>query len=124
MAVEVELTPKTRSELRTNLRAYRLARRPVVYLGTAPVVRQLQGRPGPGGWWIDGVAQEAGLLPSGGPDPGTGGLLRVRPLTVTDRGVARQVKLQAGRTATWRDPTARSPYTPRGPAPGWEWAGA
>lgn len=97
VAVEVELTPKTRSELRTNLRAYRQARRRVVYLGTGPVVRQLQGRPGPGGRWIDGVAQEAGLLPPGGPAPGAGGLLRVQPLTLTDPGVARRVEQHADR---------------------------
>ncbi|MBT1190051.1 hypothetical protein HET69_40275 [Streptomyces sp. CJ_13] len=98
VAVEVELTPKSRGELRAILRAYQRARRRVVYLGAAPVVRQLQGRPGSDGQWVDGVAQEAGLLPRGEPDPGAGGLLRVRPLVLTDPDVARQV----GRHATRR----------------------
>lgn len=97
VAVEVELTPKSRGELRSILRAYLRARRRVVYLGTAPVVRQLQGRPGSDGQWIDGVAQEADLLPPGGPDPGTDGLLRVRPLVLTDPDVARQTEQHANR---------------------------
>ncbi|MDG9709644.1 hypothetical protein [Streptomyces sp. DH10] len=97
VAVEVKLTPKPRAALRAILRAYGQARRPVAYLGTEPVVRQLQGRPGPDGRWVDGVAQEAGLLPPGGPDPGTGGLLRVRPLTIADPAVGRQVERHARR---------------------------
>ncbi len=97
VAIEVEFTPKTNSELRANLRAYQQARRPVVYLGTAPVVRELQGRPAAGGRWIDGVAQDAGLLPPGEPAPDAGGLLRVRPLTIADPGVVRRIALHAGR---------------------------
>lgn len=95
-AVEVELTPKAPGALRANLRAYRQAGRRVLYLGTEPVVRQLQGSAGRSGW-RDGVAQEMGLLPPGGPDPGAGGLLRVRQLAVDDPGVARQVERHAGR---------------------------
>ncbi len=96
VAVEVELTPKPAAALRRILRAYRQAGRRVVYLGTGPVVRQLHGRAAPGGW-IDGIAQAAGLLPTGGPDPGAGGLLRIRPFTAADPGVARQVERHASR---------------------------
>ncbi|MFZ3467469.1 hypothetical protein ACODT3_44025 [Streptomyces sp. 4.24] len=97
VAIEVELTAKTPSALRQILRAYGQARRRVVYLGTDPVVRQLQGRPGPDGRWADGVGQDVGLLPPGGPDPGTGGLLRVRPLSLADPGVARRLEKYAAR---------------------------
>ncbi|MEU8538093.1 hypothetical protein [Streptomyces parvulus] len=96
-AVEVELTPKTPSALRRILRAYGQARRRVVYLGTEPVVRQLQGRPGPDGRWADGVGQDVGLLPPGGPDPGTGGLLSVRQFTAGDLAVDRQAARHAHR---------------------------
>ncbi|MEU3220164.1 hypothetical protein [Streptomyces sp. NPDC006971] len=96
-AVEVELTPKSPSALRQILRAYGQARRRVAYLGTEPVVRQLQGRPGPDGRWIDGVAQDVGLLPPGGPDPGTSELLRVRPFTADDPAVDRQAARHAQR---------------------------
>ncbi|WP_431776485.1 hypothetical protein [Streptomyces cucumeris] len=96
-AVEVELTAKTPGSLRQILRAYGQARRRVLYLATAPVVRQLQGRPGPAGQWTDGVAQDVGLLPSGGPDPGTGGLLRVRPFAAVDPAVDRQAARHAQR---------------------------
>ncbi|MCZ0211345.1 hypothetical protein OZK63_38955 [Streptomyces sp. UMAF16] len=48
-AVEVELTAKPAAALHAILRAYRRARRPVAYLATESVVRQLQGGPGPGG---------------------------------------------------------------------------
>ncbi|MEU2717781.1 hypothetical protein [Streptomyces sp. NPDC007205] len=96
-AVEVELTAKTPSALRRILRAYGQARRRVLYLGTDPVVRQLQGRPSPDGRWIDGVAQDVGLLPPGGPDPGTGGLLRVRRFAVGDPAVDRQAARHAQR---------------------------
>ncbi|CAM5592727.1 hypothetical protein [Streptomyces abikoensis] len=94
-AVEVELTPKAPSALRSNLRAYHQAGRRVLYLGTAPVVRQLLGRPGPDGW-RDGIAQEVGLLPPGRPGPSTS-LLRVSPLTIKDPGVAAQVGRHANR---------------------------
>ncbi|MFF8414703.1 hypothetical protein [Streptomyces omiyaensis] len=94
-AVEVELTAKTESSLREILRAYGQARRRVLYLATGPVVRQLQGRPGPAGQWTDGVAQDVGLLPPGGPDPGTGGLLRVRPFAAIDPAVDRQAARHA-----------------------------
>ncbi|MFG2903325.1 hypothetical protein ACGFZH_40390 [Streptomyces zaomyceticus] len=96
-AVEVELTAKTPSSLRQILRAYGQARRRVLYLATEPVVRQLQGRPGPDGQWTDGVAQDVGLLPPGGPDPGTGGLLRVRPFAAIDPAVGRQAARHAQR---------------------------
>lgn len=96
-AVEVELTAKTPSALRQVLRAYGQARRRVLYLGTDPVVRQLQGRPGPDGQWIDGVAQDVGLLPPGGPDPVTGGLLRVRQFTAGDPAIDRQAARHAQR---------------------------
>ncbi|AVI00059.1 hypothetical protein C5L38_33820 (plasmid) [Streptomyces sp. WAC00288] len=96
-AVEVELTPKPAAALRTILRAYKQARRPVAYLATEPVVRQLRGGPGPGGRWVDGMAQEVGLLPPGGPDPGTSGLLRVRPFSAVDPAVARRAAQQAAR---------------------------
>ncbi|MEU3978106.1 hypothetical protein [Streptomyces bacillaris] len=96
-AVEVELTPKAPRALRQVLRAYGHARRRVVYLGTEPVVRQLQGRPGPDGRWADGVGQDVGLLPPGGPDPGTGGILRVRPFTAADPAVDRQAARHARR---------------------------
>ncbi|MFD7838832.1 hypothetical protein [Streptomyces sp. NPDC059761] len=95
-AVEVELTPKAPRVLRANLRSYRQASRCVLYLGTEPVVRQLQGSAGRSGW-RDGAAQEMGLLPSGGPDPGTAGPLSVRRLVVEDPGVARQVERHVGR---------------------------
>ncbi|MFI7020149.1 hypothetical protein [Streptomyces sp. NPDC050164] len=95
-AVEVELTAKTPSALRRILRAYGQARRRVLYLGTEPVVRQLQGRPGPDGRWIDGVAQDVGLLPPGGPGPGTG-LLRVRQFAADDPAVDRQAARYAQR---------------------------
>ncbi|WP_432088506.1 hypothetical protein [Streptomyces sp. bgisy095] len=72
-AVEVELTPKPAAALRTILRAYKQARRPVAYLATEPVVRQLQG------------------------GPGTGGLLRVRPFSAVDPAVARRAAQQAAR---------------------------
>ncbi|MFF2538753.1 hypothetical protein [Streptomyces cyaneofuscatus] len=62
-----------------------------------PVVRQLQGRPGPDGQWADGVSQDVGLLPPGGPAPGTGGLLRVRPFAAADPAVDRQVARHAQR---------------------------
>ncbi|MEU1826643.1 hypothetical protein ABZ502_29960 [Streptomyces abikoensis] len=94
-AVEVELTPKAPSALRSNLRAYHQARRRVLYLGTEPVMHQLQGRPGPDGW-RDGIAQGVGLLSPGGPGPSTG-LLRVSPLVVKDPGVAAQVGRHANR---------------------------
>ncbi|AVZ77991.1 hypothetical protein SLUN_38855 (plasmid) [Streptomyces lunaelactis] len=96
-AVEVELTAKTPSALRRILRAYGQARRRVLYLGTDPVVRQLQGRPGPDGLWIDGVGQDVGLLPHGGPDPGTEGLLRVRQFAAGDPAVDRQAARYAQR---------------------------
>ncbi|MFB7584580.1 MULTISPECIES: hypothetical protein [Streptomyces] len=96
-AFEVELTAKPAAALRTILRTYKQTRRPVAYLATEPVVRQLQGGPGPGGRWIDGVAQELDLLPPGGPDPGAGGHLRVRPFTAVDPAVARRAELQAAR---------------------------
>ncbi|WP_186780353.1 hypothetical protein [Streptomyces salinarius] len=83
--------------LRTILRAYKQARRPVAYLATEPVVRQLQGGPGAGGRWVDGVAHRMDLLPPGGPDPGTGGYLRVRPFTAVDQAVSRRAELQAVR---------------------------
>ncbi|WP_143673856.1 hypothetical protein [Streptomyces sp. or20] len=95
-AIEVELTPKTPGSLRRILRAYGQARRRVLYLGTEPVVRQLQGRPGPDGRWTDGVGQDVGLLRPGGPDPGTG-LLRVRPFAAADPAVDRQVVRYAQR---------------------------
>ncbi|MEU6400725.1 hypothetical protein ABZ867_27565 [Streptomyces cinnamoneus] len=95
-AVEVELTPKAPGALRANLRAYRQAGRRVLYPGTEPVVRQLQGSAGRSGW-RDGVVQEMGLLPPGGPDPGTVGPLSVRQLAVDDPGVARQVDRHVGR---------------------------
>ena len=95
-AVEVELTPKPTAALRTILRAYRQAGRRVLYLGTEPVVRQLQGRTGPEGW-IDGVGQEAGLLPSGGAAPVPGGLLQVRTLRCSDPAVAAQIARYASR---------------------------
>ncbi|OKJ46831.1 hypothetical protein [Streptomyces sp. CB02115] len=97
IAVEVELTPKGTAALRTILRAYRHAQRRVLYLGTGPVVRQLQGAPGSDGRWLDGVAQDVGLLPAGGPDPGSGGHFRVRPFTAVDPAVARRAALQAAR---------------------------
>ncbi|MGX1794423.1 hypothetical protein ACWIGN_01140 [Streptomyces albidoflavus] len=96
-AVAVELTRKTPSALWQVLRAYGHARRRVVYLGTEPVVRQLQGRPGPDGRWADGVGQDVGLLPPGGPDPGTGGLLSVRLFTAGDPAVDRQAARHARR---------------------------
>ncbi|MGW9253103.1 hypothetical protein ACWGS5_13460 [Streptomyces albidoflavus] len=68
-----------------------------MYLGTEPVVRQLQGRPGPDGRWADGVGQDVGLLPPGGPDPGTGGLLSVRLFTAGDPAVDRQAARHARR---------------------------
>ncbi|MFH8520285.1 hypothetical protein ACH4CE_35480 [Streptomyces gelaticus] len=95
-AVEVELTPKPRGTLRSILRAYRAAGRRVFYLGTEPVVRQLQGRPGPEDW-IDGVGQEVGLLPPGGAAPVPDGLLQVRVLRVADPAVAAQVARHAYR---------------------------
>ncbi|MFJ4866205.1 hypothetical protein [Streptomyces sp. NPDC088748] len=88
VAVEVELTPKPTAALRTILRAYRHAQRRTVYLGTAPVLRQLQGGPAADGRWVDGVAQDIGLLPPGGPDPGAGGHFRVRAFTAVDPAVA------------------------------------
>ncbi|MYR41274.1 hypothetical protein [Streptomyces sp. SID5910] len=97
VAVEVELTPKPTAALRTILRAYRQAGRRVVYLGTEPVVRQLQGRTGPDGW-LDGVAQDVGLLPRGGAAPAPdGGLLQVQPLRIADPSVAGQVARHASR---------------------------
>ncbi|MFD5328927.1 hypothetical protein [Streptomyces sp. NPDC127092] len=96
-AFEVELTAKPAAALRAILRAYKQARRPVAYLATEPVVRQLQGGPGPDGRWADGVAQELDLLPPGGPDPGAGGHLRIRPFTAVDPAVARRAELQAAR---------------------------
>ncbi|MGW1793565.1 hypothetical protein ACWCO0_25810 [Streptomyces tubercidicus] len=76
VAVEVELMPKPTATLRTILRAYQQAERRVLYLGTEPVVCQLQGRAGPEGW-TGGVAQEVGLLPSSGAAPGPGDLVVV-----------------------------------------------
>ncbi|MGW1037848.1 hypothetical protein ACWD4Z_37390 [Streptomyces antibioticus] len=95
-AVEVELTPKPRATLRSILRAYRAAGRRVLYLGTEPVVRQIQGRQGPEGW-IDGVGQEAGLLPPGAAAPPADGLLQVRPLRLADPALAGQVTRHASR---------------------------
>jgi hypothetical protein len=91
IAVEVELTPKAPAALRTILRAYRQAQRRVLYLATEPVTRQLHGGPGPGGTWMDGAAQDAGLRPPGEPRPGTAGYLSVRPFTAGDAAVGRQV---------------------------------
>ncbi|WP_406187878.1 hypothetical protein [Streptomyces sp. NBC_01006] len=59
-------------------------------MATEPVVRQLQGSPGPDGWWADGVAQELGLLPQGEPRPDAGRHLGVRPFTSGDAVVARR----------------------------------
>ncbi|MFD7797465.1 hypothetical protein [Streptomyces sp. NPDC059759] len=95
-AVEVELTPKPRAALRSILRAYAAARRRVFYLGTEPVVRQLQGRPGPEGW-IDGVGQEAGLLAPGVAISAADSLLQIRPLRLADPAVAAQVARYASR---------------------------
>ncbi|MFC6370557.1 MULTISPECIES: hypothetical protein [Actinomycetes] len=95
VAVEVELTPKPTATLRAILRAYRHAQRRALYLGTAPVLRQLQGAPGPDGRWVDGVAQDVGLLPPGGPDPGSGGLLRVRQFAAGDPAIGRQTVQRA-----------------------------
>ncbi|MGW1252268.1 hypothetical protein [Streptomyces sp. NPDC002535] len=97
IAVEVELTPKAPAALRTILRAYRQAQRRVLYLATEPVVRQLQGGPGPGGVWVDGAAQDAGLRPPGEPRPGVVGHLSVRPFTAVDPAVARRAAQQAAR---------------------------
>nr|WP_137951536.1 hypothetical protein [Streptomyces avermitilis] len=96
-AFEVELTAKPAAALRTILRAYKQARRPVAYLATEPVVGQLQGGPGPGGRWVNGVAQELELLPPGGPGPGADGHLQVRPFTAVDPAVARRTAQQAAR---------------------------
>ncbi|MEU2078586.1 hypothetical protein [Streptomyces sp. NPDC013489] len=95
-AVEVELTRKPAAALRQILRGYQQARRPVLYLATDPVIRQLQGRPGPEGW-IDGVAQFVGLLPPGGPHPAPDGLLRIRKFTALDPAVGDQVQRYAER---------------------------
>lgn len=89
IAVEVELTPKPKASLGRILRAYIQARRKVLYVPTGPVTRLLQGRPGPDGRGVDGVAQDVGLLPAGEPVRGAGGLLLVRPFTADDPGVAR-----------------------------------
>ncbi|PJM98485.1 hypothetical protein CG740_35080 [Streptomyces sp. CB01201] len=89
IAVEVELTAKSPAAIRAILRAYRQAGRWVLYLTTEPVIRQLKGSPGGDGWWVDGVAQELGLLPRGEPRPGVG-RLSVRPLTSVDPAVARR----------------------------------
>ncbi|MBC7272925.1 hypothetical protein ACF09G_32005 [Streptomyces albogriseolus] len=67
----------------------------MLYLGTDPVLRQLQGRPGPDGRWVDGVAQDAGLLPPGEPDAGAGGLLQVRRFAAADPAVDRQAARHA-----------------------------
>ncbi|MGW6837030.1 hypothetical protein ACWGCI_26995 [Streptomyces sp. NPDC054949] len=64
---------------------------------TGPVARLLRGKPGPDGRWVDGVAQDVGLLPAGEPAPGAGGQLLVRPFTADDPGVARQVERHASR---------------------------
>lgn len=97
IAVEVELTPKPAATLRTILRAYRQAHRRVVYMATEPVARQLQGRPGPDGRWVDGLAQDVGLLPGGEPRRASGGHLHVRPFTTVDPAVRRRAELQAAR---------------------------
>ncbi|MEV5204203.1 hypothetical protein [Streptomyces sp. NPDC053720] len=90
IAVEVELTAKSPAAIRTILRAYRQARRRVLYLATEPVIRQLQGSPGPDGRWADGVAQELGLFPQGEPRPSAGRQLSVRRFTSVDPAVARR----------------------------------
>lgn len=90
IAVEVELTPKAPAAIRAILRAYRQAQRRVLYPITALVARRLQGGPGPDGAWVDGTAQDIGLLPPGEPAPGAGGLLRVRRFAATDPAVDRQ----------------------------------
>lgn len=90
IAVEVELTAKSPAAIRTILRAYRQAQRRVLYMATEPVVRQLQGSPGPDGRWDGGVAQELGLLPPGEPRPGAGRHLGVQPFTSVDPAVARR----------------------------------
>ncbi|MFE7429800.1 hypothetical protein [Streptomyces sp. NPDC057545] len=97
IAVEVELTPKAPTAIRAILRAYRQAHRRVLYLATEPVVRQLQGSPGPDGVWVDGAAQDAGLRPPGEPRQGTAGHLSVRPFTAVDPVVARRAAQQAAR---------------------------
>ena len=97
IAVEVELTPKSPAALRAILRAYRQAQRRVLYLATEPVVRQLQGGPGPDGAWVDGAAQEAGLRPPGEPIPGVVGHLSVKPFVAVDPAVARRAAQQAAR---------------------------
>ncbi|MER7646140.1 MULTISPECIES: hypothetical protein [Streptomyces] len=51
-------------------------------------MHQLHG--GPGGRWVDGVAQELELLPPGGH-------LRVRPFTAVDPALARRAARQAAR---------------------------
>jgi hypothetical protein len=84
IAVEVELAPNAPTALRTILRAYRQAHRRVLYLASEPVVRRLQGGPGPDGAWVDGGAQDMGLRPPGEPRPGTAGYLSVRPFTAVD----------------------------------------
>ncbi|MFD3700711.1 hypothetical protein ACFWUZ_32045 [Streptomyces sp. NPDC058646] len=102
IAVEVELTAKSPTAIRTILRAYRQAQRRVLYMATEPVVRQLQGSPGPDGRWADGVAQELGLLPQGEPRPGTGRQLSLRPFTSVDPAVARRAAQHAARGAWLR----------------------
>jgi hypothetical protein len=72
------------------------AGRQVLYLGTEPVVRQLQGRPGPEGW-LSGVAEEMFLLPPGGASPGPGSPLQVHPLRTADPSVAGHIARYASR---------------------------
>ncbi|MFD5412421.1 hypothetical protein [Streptomyces nojiriensis] len=97
IAVEVELTPKPKASLGRILRTYVQAPRQVLYVPTGPVARLLQGKPGPDGRWVDGVAQDVGLLPAGEPAPGAGGPMLVRPFTADDPGVARQVERHPSR---------------------------
>lgn len=97
IAVEVELTPKSKGSLGRILRAYIRARRQVLYVPTGPVARLLQGKPGTDGRWVDGVAHDVGFLPAGDLTLGAGGLLLVRPFTTDDPGIARQVEPHASR---------------------------
>ncbi|MER5888094.1 hypothetical protein ABT160_30105 [Streptomyces sp. NPDC001941] len=96
-AAQLVLTPKAPAALRRILRAYQHAHRRVLYLATEPVLRQLHGRPGPGGHWTDGLGQDLGLLPPGPPDDTLIGLLAIRPYIPNEPAVARRITQQAAR---------------------------
>ncbi|HWU11067.1 MAG TPA: hypothetical protein VN520_32725 [Streptomyces sp.] len=107
VAVEVEITPKTPTDLRQILRAYGDTRRlfrQVVYLATEPVMALIHGHAHPRtGEWTDGVAQQVGLLPPGPPQYRPDSPFLVRHFQPKDAGVAYQLDLRQVPDTWWVD---------------------